>query len=129
LNRVAEIRDIVANASGLSSRDLLYGRRTRRIAEARGIAMTLAREATRLSLSSIARAFEVDHHTTVMRAVRTVRERAGRDVDFAQSLDDLRTQLPHRSWRKRFDDELSAARAVGDFLLSLGREGRARSAP
>jgi chromosomal replication initiator protein len=120
LNRVSEIRTVVASARGLRPEDLLNGRRSPKIAEARQVAMSLARETTQLSLMGIANAFGVRHHTTVMHAARKVSARAEQDEAFAKSLDVLRRQLPQTRWRARFQAEIAAARAVGDFLASLG---------
>jgi chromosomal replication initiator protein len=120
LNRVSEIRTVVANANGLRPQDLLKGRRSPKIAEARQVAMLLARETTHLSLTGIASAFGVNHHTTVLHAARRVSQRAERDEAFARSLDVLRSQLPQTRWRERFRNEICAAHAVGEFLASVG---------
>jgi chromosomal replication initiator protein len=120
LSGVREIRNVVATANGLDPQDLLGGRRSPKIAEARRVAMSLACETTGLSLAGIANAFNIRHHTTVLHAARNVSERAERDEDFARSLDMLRLQLPQTRWRERFREEMVAARTIGEFLASLG---------
>jgi chromosomal replication initiator protein len=66
-----QIQDAVCAVHGLSREDLLSPRRSSRIAQARQLAMYLARELTGMSLSEIARAFDRDH-TTVLHAIRAV---------------------------------------------------------
>jgi chromosomal replication initiator protein len=79
-----QIQDAVCAVHGIAREELLSPRRSARIAQARQLAMYLARELTGLSLSEIARAFDRDH-TTVLHALRAVdgRLRPGSDATLA----------------------------------------------
>ena len=71
-----QIQDTVCAVHAISREELLSPRRSPRIAQARQLAMYLARELTGMSLSEIARAFDRDH-TTVLHAIRAVGGRLG----------------------------------------------------
>ena len=64
--------EIVAGHFTLKPTDLRGSRRTRAIADARAVAMYLARTRTKDSFSEIARAFGGRHHTTVLVAVKKI---------------------------------------------------------
>ena len=55
----------------------------------RQVAMYLARELTGSSFSDIGRAFSNMHHSTVMNAIDSVKQRMGRDQDFHRTVHSL----------------------------------------
>ncbi|MEX2174498.1 MAG: helix-turn-helix domain-containing protein [Pirellulaceae bacterium] len=67
--------------------------RQRRIAEARGLAMTLCRELTGASYAQIGRHFGNRDHTTVLHACKKVKAAAARDDDAAHLLAELTAQI------------------------------------
>ena len=69
-----EIQDAVCGVQGISRDEMLSAQRAPRVAQARQLAMYMARELTSLSLVEIARGFDRDH-TTVLHAIRAVSQR------------------------------------------------------
>jgi chromosomal replication initiator protein len=63
------IQDAACSVLNVSREDLLSGKRTARVLEARQLALYLSRELTSLSLAQIAREFNRDH-STVLHAIR-----------------------------------------------------------
>ena len=76
--------------------------RTPRVAQARQVAMYLARELTGLSLAAIARSFDRDH-TTVLHAVRAVNGRLEPGSDTSTAIHRVRSTLG-RAGRRRSAD-------------------------
>jgi chromosomal replication initiator protein len=89
---VAEVQQAVCAVLHLSVDDLLSTRRTPQIARARQIAMYLSREATGLTLKSIAREFNRDH-STVLHAIRRVEASLEPGSDSQRALDKSRELL------------------------------------
>jgi chromosomal replication initiator protein len=65
---IAQIKERVAKAHGLTVKEMDHHRRDQRLAAPRQIAMYLATELTDNSLPQIAREFQKKDHTTVMYA-------------------------------------------------------------
>jgi len=78
--------DTVAWVHGLSRDELLSRDRSRRVAWPRHIAAYLCRKLTAASLPEIGKALGGRNHTSVLRAVRAVRDRASGDAGFAGKL-------------------------------------------
>lgn len=89
---IEAVQEAVCSVLGLSREDLLSPRRAPRVARARQLAMYVAREQTRHSLSEIARRFDRDH-TTVLHAVRTVAQRLEPGSETSATLLKVRAQL------------------------------------
>ena len=89
---VAEVQQAVCAVLHLSVDDMLSMRRTPQIARARQIAMYLSREATGLTLKSIAREFNRDH-STVLHAIRRVEASLEPGSDSQRALDKSRELL------------------------------------
>jgi chromosomal replication initiator protein len=120
--RVSAIQKAVAANAGLEVHKLSTGSRERRIAQARDIAMTLARELTGLSLPAIGEAFGGRKHSTVLQAVRRVERRMRSDRALAHAIDAIRNNVVQEGqWSVGFTNELAAARAVAGFALSLAQ--------
>jgi chromosomal replication initiator protein len=66
---IPTIQDAACSVMGVSREDLLSAKRTRRVVEARQLAIYLSRELTSLSLAQIAREFNRDH-STVLHSIR-----------------------------------------------------------
>lgn len=81
-NSLEKILEFVANYYALSVEDLLSDRRTKKISEAKQIAMYLCRKVCSASLIEIARTFKRKDHTTVIHAIKKVEERKKRDRKF-----------------------------------------------
>ena len=80
--RIQTIVEAVADGYGLHPREIYGGRREQPIAEARQVAMHLARMLTRHSFPAIGRAFGRDH-TTVQYAARSISGRMTSDPALA----------------------------------------------
>ena len=89
---VEAIQDAVCAAQGIDRATLLSAQRTPRIAQARQLAMYLARELTSLSLTQIAQAFDRDH-TTVLHALRAVSGRLEPGSETAAAIHRVRARL------------------------------------
>lgn len=103
----AEIRAVVAPLWGLRADDLLKRSRKEAVAHPRQVAMSLSRELTRHSLTSIAGFFGGYDHTTVMHAIRAVEKRAAVDPDYARKVMTARTRL--ETGQRLAQNELEAA--------------------
>jgi chromosomal replication initiator protein len=86
------IQDAVCAVLGIERSELLSARRTPRVAQARQLAMYLARDLTSSSLAEIARAFDRDH-TTVLHAVRAVEGRLEPGSDTESHVNRVRLTL------------------------------------
>jgi chromosomal replication initiator protein len=83
----------VAAAFGVKPRELLGPSRLRAVLVPRQVAMYLAREAAKLSLPQIGRQFGGRDHTTVLHAVRTIRNALSADAALAGTVRQLWAEL------------------------------------
>ena len=89
---VSRIQAEVAHYYGLSLPVMLSDRRDAHLARSRQMAMYLAREITPQSLPAIARRFNRDH-STVMSAIKAVKQRIASDANCARDAKVLRARL------------------------------------
>jgi chromosomal replication initiator protein len=89
---VTAVQQAVCAVLHLSVDDMLSTRRTPQIARARQLAMFLSREATGLTLKTIAHAFNRDH-STVLHAIRRVESTLGPGSETQAALDKSRELL------------------------------------
>ena len=87
-----QIQDAVCASQGITREQLLSASRAAKIAQARQLAMFLAREHTSLSLVEIARGFDRDH-TTVLHAVRAVGRRSAPGSDTTAAIHTIHKRL------------------------------------
>ena len=80
---------VVAEARGLSPRQLSSRDRTRDVTSARQLAMYLSRKLTRLPLAEIAQRFGRHDHTTVLHACAVIEARRGADPTFSAAVERL----------------------------------------
>jgi chromosomal replication initiator protein len=90
---IERIQQVVCEAYSLTREELLSSSRAARIAGPRQLAMFLAREHTSASLPAIGAAFSGRNHTTVMHAVKKVRERLENDDQTRDCVRDLTNRL------------------------------------
>lgn len=90
---VSGIIDEVAREYRIGRKDLLGKSRIRSVTVPRQIAMYLAVELTKCSVSDIARRFGGFDHTTILHAVRATRKRIETDVDIYNIVAKLRKRL------------------------------------
>jgi chromosomal replication initiator protein len=93
---IDQIQDVVVQFYGLPGDAMRSRRRTAAIANARQIAMFIAREMTGLSLSEIGKRFGGRDHTTVLHAVEKVKLDAERDPTVADAIARLKKQIETR---------------------------------
>ena len=86
---VDNIQRVVADYYQLKMSDLLSRRRSRSVARPRQVAMSIAKELTNHSLPEIGEAFGGRDHTTVLHAVRKVKELEGADREVQRDLKNL----------------------------------------
>ena len=94
------IQNAVTAYYSLAPTDLTSQRRSREIAWPRQLAMHLCKELTHHSLPNIGRAFGNRDHTTVLHALRAVKERL---LKFAELREDIETIRESLSKNKRTD--------------------------
>lgn len=90
---IENIQSLVANAFRINLDRLVGKGRTQEVAEARMIAMYLAREHTNLSLKSIGLYFGGRDHSTVVHACKWVEERLKGDMAFSEKIESIRRNL------------------------------------
>lgn len=90
---IEDIKKKVAEHHAIRLADMNSARRARNIARPRQIAMYLSKQLTPHSLPEIGRNFGGKDHTTVMHAVRKVKELCEQDSDFRENLDVLTRML------------------------------------
>ena len=90
---IERIQDVVCEAFSLTREQLLSASRAARVAGPRQVAMFLAREHTQASLPAIGEAFAGRNHTTVMHAVKKVRERIETDDEMRETVRALTSSL------------------------------------
>ena len=83
----------VADHYRLTLQDILASTRLRTIARPRQVAMFMAKELTPLSLPEIGKYYGGKDHTTVMYAVRKIRQIMDHDPDFADDMQTLRQKI------------------------------------
>ena len=88
-----EIRDLVAEAYGMTVEQLIGKSRKRPIVDARHVAMHFCKQMTSLSLEAIGRRFGGRDHSTVIHACRAVQARIDTDPAFCVELDRLDRRL------------------------------------
>ena len=86
---IDSVIDTVAWAHGISRQELLSRDRTRRVAWPRHVAAYLSRKLTNASLPEIGEALGGRNHTSVLRAVRSVAERAAADTACKSRLEEI----------------------------------------
>lgn len=86
----------IAIRMGIPLARLLSSTRGRDVVIARQTGMWIARTATRESLTSIAYSFNRTDHTTVLNAIRRVRERRGRDNLYRAKSNELLAEFSER---------------------------------
>lgn len=91
--RVIEIQRVVAEHFGIRIADMTSHRRARVVARPRQIAMYLTHELTALSSTQIGHLFGDRDHTTVLSAIRKIKELATADAAFAVRVTELRQRL------------------------------------
>ncbi len=91
--RVEDIQRVVTRAFNITKQDMVSKRRTKAIARPRQIAMYLAKELTPRSLPEIGKLFGNRDHTTVIYAVRKIRELMEEDPDLKRKIADLKREL------------------------------------
>jgi chromosomal replication initiator protein len=90
---LSEIVDAAAQEFGVSRESLMARDRRPAVAEARQVAMYLARELTEHSLPEIGRGIGGRNHTTVLHAVNRIGAAVRTDGDLRKSVDKLRRRL------------------------------------
>ena len=90
---VRRVIGVTAQCHGVAPEDIVGPSRSRRVAQARAVAMYLARTLTTGSLETIGRAFGGRDHTTVLHAVRVTQGRCAGDPALAADIDRLIDQL------------------------------------
>jgi chromosomal replication initiator protein len=90
---LSEIVDAAAQEFGVARESLLARDRRPPVAEARQVAMYLARELTEHSLPEIGRGIGGRNHTTVLHAVNRIAAAVRADVELRQTVDNLRRRL------------------------------------
>lgn len=90
---VNSLAKLVARRFRLRVADLKSSSRRQTIVLARGVAMYLARQHTRLSLERIGEYFGKRDHTTVLHACRQIRLRLEREPELKEAVDDIKNQL------------------------------------
>jgi chromosomal replication initiator protein len=92
---IREIVDATASEFALDPDELLARNRRPPVAQARQVAMFLARELTDHSLPEIGRGIGGRNHTTVLHAINNVSAHARSDRELTDIIDRLRTRLGH----------------------------------
>jgi chromosomal replication initiation ATPase DnaA len=91
--RIEEIQQATAQHFGLTHEDLLANASAIALSRPRHVAMYLAREMTTMSVAEIGQAFAGRDHTTVLHAVKRVRDLLAHDDEFRRSVDSIRAAL------------------------------------
>jgi chromosomal replication initiator protein len=90
---ISDVLHLVTKQYNVRLADLQGKRRHRSLAFPRQVCMYLARELTNLSLEEIGGYFGGRDHTTVLHAVRTIRDQRSQDTDLARSLRQMTENL------------------------------------
>jgi hypothetical protein len=91
--RIPRIIKATAAAYGVTQKEIVGVRRIKSIIEPRQVAMYLAHTLTKCSLPEIGRRFGGKDHTTVLHAVRKIREAIKADAELAARVEAIRRSL------------------------------------
>lgn len=94
--KIADVMEIISEINGFSIEQLKSKRRTQDLAEARQIAMYLAREMTGASLNQIGRSFGNKDHSTVSHACRKISGMMEKDARFRGALLDIQDKIRNK---------------------------------
>jgi chromosomal replication initiator protein len=87
------ILDVVSDYYNIQKRDILSKKRTKEIAQARQVAMFLAKEYTDMTLQLIGSFFNGKDHATVLYAVNTINRQVKADKKFAAQISHVKETL------------------------------------
>ena len=90
---IARIFEVVGELTGATRAEIVSSSRERGIAEARWIAMYCVRNRMNLSLQRIGRVFGGRDHTTVINALKQIKDRKTYDGALSEKLDDAMVRL------------------------------------
>lgn len=90
---VETIQKAVSEYFGIKTQELKTKKRTKEVANARQIAMYIAKQHTNLSLSEIGRCFGGKDHATVIYACKQIEDRRGRDENLNKSIENINKKL------------------------------------
>jgi chromosomal replication initiation ATPase DnaA len=91
--RIEEIQQATAQHFGLACEDLLANTSVIAVSRPRHVAMYLARELTTKSYAEIGESFAGRDHSSVLHAVKRIRELLAHDADLGRSVDCIRAAL------------------------------------
>lgn len=90
---VETIQKAVCEYFGMKAQELKTKKRTKEVANARQIAMYLAKQHTQLSLSEIGRCFGGKDHATVIYACKQIEDRRSKDENLNKSIENINKKL------------------------------------
>ncbi|WP_333653919.1 chromosomal replication initiator protein DnaA [Dissulfurispira sp.] len=90
---VETIQKAVCEYFGMKVQELKTKKRTKEVANARQIAMYIAKQHTQLSLSEIGRCFGGKDHATVIYACKQIEDRRSRDENLNKSIENINKKL------------------------------------
>lgn len=90
---VEAIQKVVCEYFGMKTQELKTKKRTKEVANARQIAMYIAKQNTQLSLSEIGRCFGGKDHATVIYACKQIEDRRSRDENLNKSIENINKKL------------------------------------
>ncbi|MDI6728429.1 MAG: chromosomal replication initiator protein DnaA [Thermodesulfovibrionales bacterium] len=90
---VETIQKAVCEYFGIKAQELKTKKRTKEVANARQIAMYIAKQLTQLSLSEIGRCFGGKDHATVIYACKQIEDRRSRDENLNKSIENIIKKL------------------------------------
>jgi chromosomal replication initiator protein len=90
---VETIQKAVCEYFGMKAQELKTKKRTKEVANARQIAMYIAKQHTQLSLSEIGRCFGGKDHATVIYACKQIEDRRSRDENLNKSIENIIKKL------------------------------------
>ncbi len=93
---IETILKAVSDYFGIKTQDIKAKKRTKEVANARQIAMYLAKQLTNLSLSEIGKGLGGKDHATVIYACRQVGEKKDKDRNLSKSLDNIIKRIGNR---------------------------------
>ncbi len=90
---VETIQKVVSEYFGMKAQELRTKKRTKEVANARQIAMYIAKQHTQLSLSEIGRCFGGKDHATVIYACKQIEDRRSRDENLNKTIENINKKL------------------------------------
>jgi chromosomal replication initiator protein len=90
---IETIQKAVCEYFGVKAQELKTKKRTKEVANARQIAMYIAKQHTQLSLSEIGRCFGGKDHATVIYACKQIEDRRSRDENLNKSIENINKKL------------------------------------